>query len=60
MKDLVGNLELADATTEELTDQRDLLLKRYVGAQRLALAVINGKHEVAKQKAISRWTSTNA
>lgn len=32
MRDLVGNLELADATTDELTEQRDLLLKRYVGS----------------------------
>lgn len=41
MQDLANNLELADDTLDDLTDQRDLLLQRYVGSQRLALAVAN-------------------
>lgn len=45
--------------SDELTEQRDLLLQRYVGSQRLALAVINGQNEIAKQKAIARWANTN-
>ncbi len=39
--------------TEELAAQRDLLLVRYVGSQKLALSSIKAQNERAKSKAFS-------
>lgn len=48
IQDLSRKLIAADDNTEDLGDQRDFLVKRYVGSQRLALAIANSHSEKAK------------
>ena len=43
-----------------MTDQRDHLLQKYVGSQRLALSAVNAQNERAKFKTLSKWMGGNA
>lgn len=52
---LADQLDIADGTIAELEDQRDLLVRRYVGSQRLALAASTASSDRAKFKAFSHW-----
>ena len=46
-------------TANDLTVQRDLLLVRYVGSQKLALSSIRAQNDRAKSKVFSKWLSQN-
>ena len=52
LADYLDEGEMADA---DLTEQRDTLLKSFIGAQRLALAVSKASYSKAKLKAFTRY-----
>jgi len=51
---LAQNLDMQERHLEDLTDQRDLLVKSFISSQKLALAVINQNSQKAKIKATTR------
>ncbi|CDW80517.1 UNKNOWN [Stylonychia lemnae] len=57
--DLTDNLIHADEALDLLTGQRDFLLRRYVGSQRLALAASKAQVNKTKQKALSKWIDSS-
>lgn len=60
MDKTADELDIADGTINDLEAQRDLLVRRYVGSQRLALAVTTSSCERAKFKAFSQWISAKS
>ena len=57
---LADNVDIDELNQRDLTEARNHLLRKKVGAQKLALAAINSNHQIAKMKAILRMSDHGA
>ncbi|TNV87379.1 hypothetical protein FGO68_gene17557 [Halteria grandinella] len=59
MGDLAQRFETSGVAVDQLTIERDFLLQKYLGAQKLAFSSVKAQNDRAKSKTLSKWLSQN-